>query len=380
MVYFDNAATTYPKPEEVYQSMDSCARNYAVNVGRGQYDLSDTASIVVSETRLLLKSLFNAPLSQVIFSPSATVATNQILRGLNFSCINDVYISPFEHNAVVRTLNYLKEIYKFNIHVLSVKRNPFYFDIEEIERDFKINNPDLIIINHASNLCGCVAPVSDIFQLGKNYESINILDTAQTAGILDIYFDRWNIDFLVFAGHKSLYGPFGVAGFLMNDTTNLLIPVISGGSGFDSINEFMPTQLPSRYEAGSLNINAIAGLNTSLKLLTKNEIAYRRDKETKLLKYFENLIDIYFPEFQIIGNNYEGERIAVSSLVHEDYSPDEIGLILNKNGIGVRTGMHCAPLANKFFSTSPSGTVRFSFGIFNTTEEIDLLMKLEEVL
>jgi cysteine desulfurase family protein len=380
MVYFDNAATTYPKPEEVYEALDTCARNYAVNVGRGQYDLSDTASIVVSETRLQLLTLFHSLSSQVIFSPSATIAANQILRGLDFSKIHNVYISPFEHNAVVRTLNYLQKEYNFTINYLSVALRPFAFDLNIIEKDFAINKPDLIILNHASNVCGCVSPASDIFDLSKKSGAINILDTAQTAGIIDIFYDDWQVDYLIFAGHKGLYGPLGVAGFLMKDNFKSLKPLITGGSGFDSINKFMPTQLPSRYEAGSLNINSIAGLNSSLKILNSNEISIRRDNELKLLLYFEEFIEQNFPEFEIIGKNYLGERVAVSSLIHEEYSPDEIGLILNKYGFAVRTGMHCAPLAHAFLGTSPAGTARFSFGIFNTKEEIDLLIKLKEFL
>lgn len=380
MIYFDNAATTFPKSEEVYLALDNCARNYAVNVGRGQHDLSDKATILVYKTRLQLKTLFNAKLAQVIFSPSATIATNQILRGLNFSKIQNIYISPFEHNAIIRTLNYLKKQYNFSIHFLSVSNNPFFYNIDDIKKDFLVNKPDLIVLNHASNMCGCVAPAFEIFQMGKIYDSINILDTSQTAGIIDIYYDNWFVDYLIFAGHKSLYGPLGIAGFLMKDNYRLLEPVISGGSGFDSINEYMPSQLPSRYEAGSLNINAIAGLNASLNLLSNSEISSRREKEYTLLKYFENFITEWFPEFEIIGNNYLGRRIAVSSIIREDYSPDEMGLILNKIGFAVRTGMHCAPLANDFFGTSPTGTVRFSFGIFNTKKEIDSLIKLKEVL
>lgn len=380
MIYFDNAATTFPKPKEVYESLDNCARNYAVNVGRGQYELADTASIVVSETRIKLSKLFHAKSAQVIFSPSATIATNQIIRGLDFSKINNVYISPFEHNAILRTLNYLKIEYCFQIHILSVSLNPYMFELSKIEQDFHLNKPDLILLNHASNVSGSVSPASDIFELGKKYNSVNILDTAQTAGIIDIYYDQWKVDYLIFAGHKSLYGPLGVAGFIMKDSYKLLKPIISGGSGFDSINEFMPNQLPSRYEAGSLNINSIAGLNASLKLLTHDEISNRRKKEINLLLHFEEVIDEFFPEFEIIGNKYIGERVAVSSIIHEEYSTDEIGLILNKYGFGIRTGMHCAPIAHDFFGTSPSGTARFSFGIFNTIEQIDLLIKLREVL
>lgn len=380
MIYFDNAATTFPKPERVYKALDYCARNYAVNVGRGQYELSDSATIVVEETRDLLLSFFHTSSSQVVFAPSATIALNEVLRGLDYTKIETIYISPFEHNAVYRTLNYLKKIHNFEIRILQVNKKPFAYDLEKIKKDFNDYNPNLIIISHASNVCGCVAPVEDIFKLGKKYDSINVLDTAQSAGVIDIYYDKWAVDYLVFAGHKCLYGVFGAAGFIMKNSTHLLQPTLSGGSGYDSINEYMPDQMPTRYEAGSLNINAISGLNEALKTLNELGLDSYREKETMLLNYFENFIHENFPEFEVIGENYQGERVAVSSLIHEDYSPDELGLILSKNGFAVRSGMHCSPLAHKFFSTAPSGTVRFSFGIFNTTEEIDSLLKLEEIL
>jgi len=376
MIYFDNAATTFPKPEQVYKTLDECARGYAVNVGRGQYELSDTATIIVEKTREKLLKYFVASSAKVVFTPSATIALNQVLRGLNFTKIKNVYISPFEHNAVYRTLNYLKKENNFNIHILNVKRKPFMFDLEEIEQQFKDKAPDLIVISHASNVCGAVAPVEPIFKLGKLYGAITVLDTAQTAGIIDVYYDKWTIDYLIFAGHKGLLSSFGVAGFILKDTDCSLYPLLSGGTGYDSINPFMPSESPSKYEAGSLNINAISSLNASLDFLMQEDYWKYKKKELQVMEAFEKIV-MDFDEIEVYGNDFVGERVPVISINHEDYSPDEFGIILNKQNIAVRTGMHCSPLAHKFFGTSPAGTVRFSFGIFNY---IDELKSFEQIL
>ena len=379
MIYFDNAATTFPKPETVYKAVDNCSRNYAVNVGRGQYELSDFATIVVEKTRKKLLEFFNASFSNVIFSPSATIALNQILRGLDYSKIKNVYISPFEHNAVIRTLNYLQKEYNFNLYIMKVNLNPFKFDLEYIDSQFKVNPPDLLVVSHASNVCGAVVPVEKIFEMAKNYEAITILDTAQTAGIIDIYYNDWFIDFLVFAGHKGLLGPFGIAGFIIKNNNVMLTPIISGGSGHNSIEPLMPDELPYKYEAGSLNINAIAGLNASLDFFKSEEYKKIKGNDFKILREFEILLND-FGEFSIYGNAYQGQRVPVISINHEDYSPDELGIILNKYDIAVRTGLHCSPLVHKFFSTLPAGSVRFSFGLFNTSSELNSLKMIMEGL
>lgn len=379
MIYFDNAATTFPKPENVYKEMDFCARNYAVNVGRGQYEMSDNATIIVEDTRKKLLDFFNAKNANIIFSPSATIALNQVIRGQDFSKIKNVYISPFEHNAVIRTLNYLRKIYMFNIHYFNINRNPFEFDIDEISKQFSEYSPDLLIVSHASNVCGVVAPISEIFNLSKKFGAINIVDVAQSAGIVDIFFSKWKIDFLVFAGHKGLMGPLGIAGIILNSSSKYLLPYITGGTGYDSINPFMPDSVPAKYEAGSININAIVGLSAALDFMKTKEYLKLKNKDFEMLYEFEKILSCC-DDVKIIGETYKGDRVPVISMVHEDYSPDELGLILNKNNIAVRTGLHCSPLAHKFFSTSPAGTVRFSFGIFNQIEELNYLKQILEVL
>ncbi|MFA7107529.1 MAG: aminotransferase class V-fold PLP-dependent enzyme [Sphaerochaetaceae bacterium] len=379
MLYFDNAATTFPKPERVYKAMDFCARNGAVNVGRGQYPLAENASILVNKTREKVKQFFNAKdNSFVIFTSSATIAINQILRGIDYSSIRNVYISPFEHNAVIRTLNYLNQKYNFCIRQLQVDFLPFSFNLNKIEDQFIENEPDLVVLSHASNVCGSVLPAKDIFTIAKKYNAITVLDSAQSAGLIEIFYSSWNIDYLIFAGHKALLGPFGVAGFIMNENMHLK-PILSGGTGFDSQNPFMPQELPFVNEAGSLNLIAIVGLGSAIDYINEIGIKNIHKKEIDLRNHFINLIND-FDEFEIIGKNYQGEYVGVISVIHENYSPDEIGKILGGHNICVRTGLQCSPLAHKFFGTFPSGTIRFSFSFFNNIEEINSLEILKEIL
>lgn len=263
LAYFDNAATSFPKPECVYQAMDACARSFGVNVGRGQYPLAEKASSIVEQTRKQLAEFFHAPAMQVVFTPSATIAMNEVLQGLDYSNIHCVYLSPFEHNAVYRTINYLRDRLGFEVRLLPVSKQPFAYDVDGTREVFKNHKPDLVIISHASNVCGAVAPVKDLFTLAHSFGATTILDVAQSAGHVDINMVDYQVDYLVFAGHKGLSGPIGVGGILMRPHTSLR-PFIYGGTGYDSKNPFMPEALPSRLEAGSLNIMGVAGLHPEL--------------------------------------------------------------------------------------------------------------------
>lgn len=170
IAYFDNAATTFPKPEEVYSFMDKFYRTNGVNVGRGSYNSANTASALAKETRELLLQLFHCEGKTVIFEPSATIALNQVIRGLKWRRGQIVYITPFEHNAVLRPLNYLKREYDLKIIQLAVNRQDISYDLEKIKYQFQENHPDVVIVSHASNVCGVIAPIEEIFPLAKNIE------------------------------------------------------------------------------------------------------------------------------------------------------------------------------------------------------------------
>ena len=345
IVYFDNAATTFPKPECVYTAMDQFARSCGVSIGRGQHPLSSRASFVADETRELLQELFHSTNKKVVFTNTATEALNIIIRGINIPKGANVYISPFEHNAVTRTLHYLQK-----------------------QNDFQIIQ--LACDKHVSNVLGAVAPIEKFFSVSKKYGAITIADMCQSAGLIDTDIASTDFDYVVFAGHKTLYGPLGISGFI-TAFPQQLPPLIIGGTGFDSANQDMPDDIPVKYEAGSHNSTAIAGLNASLKWLLdlgienvyKTEMKHY-DRLKALLGSYDN-VTLYLPE----------NGIGVVSCNFEGYSSSEIGQVISQK-IAIRSGLHCAPLAHKFIGTFPGGTVRFSVSYFNNDRDFEALEEM----
>lgn len=262
MAYFDNAATTYPKPDRVYSFMDEFYRKCGGNVGRGDYGIAKSAGALVADTRTRLQELLHCPAKQVVFTPTATIALNIILQGLCRMGMKNFYISPFEHNAVTRTLHHFENTGEINVTQLAVTSD-FRYDLEKIRYQFDDCKPDVVVVSHASNVIGLIAPVAEIFELAKKYGSYTVLDMSQTAGLVDCDVGRTTFDFAVFAGHKTLYGPTGISGFVMKPEIQLPA-VLFGGTGYDSANQDMPDSLPERYEMGTSNIAGIAGLNAAL--------------------------------------------------------------------------------------------------------------------
>ena len=371
VAYFDNSATTFPKPEEVYSFMDKFYRENGVNVGRGQHKLASKASFLVDETRKLLLEILHCKNKGVVFTSTATEGINLVLQGREWKENSIVYISPFEHNAVTRTLFHLKDRYSLKIKRLSFNKEKIEYDLEQIKADFKEENPDVVICSHSSNVFGIVAPVEKIVEESKKYGAFNFIDMCQTAGLIDLNVGNENIDAVVFAGHKTLYGPLGVSGVVMKKDIDLK-PLIYGGTGVESANQNMPDIFPIKYEGGSHNILAISGLNASLKWL-KNigiENIYKREKEIfnkliSLLKNYENI--------EIVGYREAKEQVGVVSCVFKGYAPDEIGQVLSDMDIAVRTGLHCSPYAHEFFGTFPAGAVRLSVSYFTTDDELNKL-------
>lgn len=371
VAYFDNSATTFPKPEEVYSFMDKFYRENGVNVGRGQHKLASKASFLVDETRKLLLEILHCKNKGVVFTSTATEGINLVLQGREWKENSTVYISPFEHNAVTRTLFHLKDRYSLKIKRLAFNKEKIEYDLEQIKADFKEENPDVVICSHSSNIFGIVAPVEKIVEESKKYGAFNFIDMCQTAGLIDLNVGNENIDAVVFAGHKTLYGPLGVSGVVMKKDIELK-PLIYGGTGVESANQNMPDIFPIKYEGGSHNILAISGLNASLKWLKNIRIEniYKKEKEIfnkliSLLKTYENI--------EIVGYREAKEQVGVVSCVFKGYAPDEIGQVLSDMDIAVRTGLHCSPYAHEFFGTFPAGTVRLSVSYFTTNDELDKL-------
>ena len=373
--YFDNAATTFPKPEAVYTFMDKFYRECGVNVGRGQHKLAARASALVAETRSLILDMFHCSNKKVVFTHTATEALNIILRGIPLEDKKNIYISPFEHNAVTRVLAHLEKIYDIKVHQLSMDKSTLLYDLEEVRRQFSENRPSLVIMSHASNVCGLMAPITELCGLAKEHEAITVIDMCQTAGLVDTNLSSDIYDFAVFAGHKTMYGPLGVAGFVCNGNIKPS-PLIFGGTGVDSANQSLPATIPERYEVASPNIMAIAGLNAAVTWLGETGIESIFQKEKENHNVLLSLIKEY-PNIKIIGDGAKCDMIGVVSCVFDGYSSDEIGHVLSDHDIAVRTGLHCAPLAHQFLGTFPAGTVRFSVSYFNTGEDF---AKLKQVL
>jgi selenocysteine lyase/cysteine desulfurase len=256
---------------------------------------------------------------------------------------------------------------------LAVDKATLEYDLKKIKYQFIENKPHFVVVSHASNVCGAIAPIKEVCELSKCHNAVNIIDMAQTAGLIDTDLSSEIYDFVVFAGHKTLYAPFGIAGFICNGEITPK-PLLYGGTGNDSGNQQLAAKIPDMYEVGSPNIAAIAGLNAALKWIAETGIKniYQAEKENHA-ELFGILSD--FNNIKIITPTDINNSIGVVSCLFDGYSSDNIGQILNDYDIAVRTGLHCAPLAHKFLDTFPAGTVRFSVSYFNKKDDFETLKK-----
>lgn len=378
-IYLDNAATTFPKPESVYQIMDKANRNYAVNAGRGSYKQARFSAKIIDDTKNKLRQLINADTSaSVIFSPSITIALNQIIFGYQWKGGEIVYVSPYEHNAVARTLNYLKKIYKITIKELPIDKQTLEIDLEKMSYEFSKNHPDAIFCTHVSNVIGYILPIKEIFEEGKKYNSFNVLDSAQSLGLIPIDSKQIKVDIIAFAGHKTLYGPLGIGGFF-NITAVKLQEFIVGGTGSSSLSLDMPQNETDKFEAASKNIIAIFGLNAALKEI---DIESNLRKEMELKNYLIGKIE-KIQNINMFLPQDRDKQIGIISFVINGMLSDDVGLILDEDfNIAVRTGYHCAPFIHKYLKDeNQNGTIRVGLGRFNTKEDIDKLIDaLEEII
>lgn len=374
MAYFDNAATTFPKPEAVYKSMDLFQRHTGGSFGRGNYGFSASMKGVVDDTRSKIADLFHCPAKEVIFEPSATISLNIIIQGIIRQGAKNIYISPFEHNAVTRTLHYYENLGQIKVTQLHVTSN-LEFDLQRIRFQFEESRPDLVILSHASNVIGLIAPVDEIFREAKAYGAITVLDMAQSAGLVDCDLSKDYFDFAVFAGHKTLLGPTGISGFVMKPAFNLE-PVFFGGTGFESANQDMPRSLPERFEFGTLNTVGIVGLNASIKWILEQGINAIAQKESSNRKTLIELLSSY-DFISLVGNVDGKDYVGIVSCLLQGISSDTAGQLFSERNISVRTGLHCAPLAHQFLKTYPSGTIRFSVNYFTNSDDF---MELQTAL
>ena len=373
-IYLDQAATSFPKApgtaEAVYRYMRDCG----CNVSRGSYAGAYSAEELVYDTRILLCRLFgcgDADSKKVVFTKNVTESLNVLLKGL-LQPGDHVLVSTMEHNAVMRPLGQLA---KQGIRVTRVpcagdgSMDPA--DLEaRIEKDTKA-----VVMLHASNVCGTVLPAAEVGVICRERGIRFILDTAQTAGALPVDMNAMCIDALAFTGHKGLLGPQGTGGFLIReDLAAETEPLITGGTGSISHTEDVPDFLPDRFEAGTLNLPGIAGLNASLAWLLAQPagsiLAHELALTGRFLGHMEELEEDGL--LRIVGKRSTEGRTGVVSIVPAGKDPAELAFRLDEEyGIATRVGLHCAPAAHRTLGTWPQGTVRFSFGAFNTEAETD---------
>lgn len=270
-------------------------------------------------------------------------------------------------------LNFLKELKNINLYVLSVHQTSLAYDMEQIQKQFDKISPDLVVMSHASNVCGLISPIEEVCSMAKKMGSITVVDLCQTAGLLDISFNSNIYDFGVFAGHKTLYGPYGISGFFTSGSTPVK-PLLYGGTGADSANETVPTTTPERFEVGSQNSYALSGLNASLQWILAQGTSKLRNKDISDKEQLTDLLKGY-DFINLIGVSSESEQLGIISTIFSELPCENVGMILREQGVEVRTGLQCAPQAHRFLGTFPSGTVRFSCGYFQTEKDFATLKK-----
>ena len=370
MAYFDNAATSFPKPETVYQSMDQFNRNTSGSFGRGNYGVTGHVRGLTEETRSNIQRLLQCASKQIVFEPTATISLNIIIQGVIEKGVRTVYISPFEHNAVTRTLHHYVKAGKIKVLQLAVQKD-YKYDLQRIKYQFENDTPDFVIVSHASNVIGLVAPVVQICEMAKQFNAVTLVDMAQTAGLIDCNIGSEIFDFAVFAGHKTLLGPTGISGFVMKPDFSLPA-VMFGGTGFESANQDMPLSLPERFEFGTMNGVGAAGLHASTKWILERGIDYIYLKESENRKRLIELLSSY--DFvTIVGNHSGNQYVGIVSCLMDGVSSDTAGQLFAERNVAVRTGLHCAPLAHQQLGTYPAGTIRFSVSCLTDAEDFTTL-------
>lgn len=370
LIYLDNSATTFPKPDEVYKFMDSFYREHGVNPGRSGFDAALEAEEIVMNTRNLLTEFFNggSDMNRLTFSYNASDSLNMILQGLA-SEGDHVITTMLEHNSVLRPLYHL-EMDKI-IEVTHIKFDEKgYINPDDIKKAIK-KNTKFAVINHCSNVIGTIQPIAEIGKICKEAGVLLIVDSTQSAGAIPIDMQAMGIDVLVFTGHKCLMGPTGIGGSYVMEN----VPVRGtrfGGTGVRSAQKTHLEEFPYRLECGTLNLVGVAGLNAGVKWILKNGIETLHNNEMKLweklrkgIKDIENII-IYCADSKENHN-------PVLSFNIKGFEAGDVGTMLDVDyNIASRTGLQCAPLVHVGIGTDKiHGTVRLSIGPFNTEEHID---------
>lgn len=376
--YFDNASTSWPKPESVYKSAENQMRNIFGNPGRSGHTRTLDADRLLYKTREALAKLFNVKdPARIVFTLNATDSLNMALKGFLTEGSHVIH-TAMDHNSVLRPLG---RLIKDGIITTSTVpcSSTGYPDLDILEKSY-LPETKLLIINHASNVTGTLAPLEDMISSAHRHNVMVLVDAAQTAGTRNINVEESDIDMLAFTGHKGLLGPTGTGGLYVKPGVNLK-PFREGGTGSQSELDSHPESMPERLEAGTMNSSGLAGLLEGVNYILETGIDIINNYEHQLREYLYNKV-VNLPGVNIYGSSAEEDSSCIISISIDNMDCGEIGYILESNyKILCRTGLHCAPLAHKAIGTFPEGTIRFSPGFFTSKEDIDYLVDaLEEIL
>jgi len=370
-VYLDNASTTFPKPKAVSEAMYNFLINIGGNPGRSNHDNALETNRLLLEARESIASFFNFnKMENVIFTSNITSSLNILINGI-LKKGDHVITSSMEHNSVIRPLYSLKENNIIELDIISADSFGF-ISPADIENKIK-ENTKLVVITHASNVFGSIQPIREIGEVCKKHNIFFVIDSAQSAGVLNIDFKDFNLSALAFTGHKSLFGPQGTGGFIINDDLNSICsPYALGGTGSLSYSLTQPDFLPDKFESGTLNMPGICGLLEGIKFIKNEGLNTIYEKNSYLRSYLvEELHNI---NNVILYDSIEKADSYTScvSFNIKGLDTSELSYLLDSDyNIKNRSGLHCSPLAHKTIGTYPSGTVRLSISYFNTKDEID---------
>jgi len=366
MIYFDNAATSWPKPPGVRAALDEYFGDAGGNPGRSGHRMSIAAARIVENAREELAVLFHASdPSRVVFTQNATHALNLALYGL-LRPGDRVVTTGLEHNAVMRPLRHLETL---GVHVAIVTRaEDGRLDLDALYQALR-PGARLLVTTHGSNVTGTLISIGAVAAMARELGILYLVDAAQTAGSIPIDVDEAGPDLLAFTGHKALLGPTGTGGLYIREGV-APTPLIRGGTGSESASETQPAFLPDLYESGTLNVAGLAGLAAAVRFLSDVGIETVKSHEQALVGQFLTGAS-KVPGLTIYGPRDAALQCGVVSFNVAGVSPSEVGLLLDQSfGIMARTGLHCAPAAHRTLGTFPEGTVRFSFGWYNTAQEV----------
>ncbi len=365
MIYFDNASTTLPKPPEVAQAIFEAVNSFG-NPHRGTSKSSLIAAQQIYEARVSLAELFHVPNPlDIAFTHNATEALNAVIRTL-FSTNDHIISTVLDHNSSIRPLH----LSGSHVSFVGIDSNSC-LRYEDFKNHLQPNTR-AVVCSHGSNLTGQITDLHFLQDFCKKNNLLLILDTSQTAGFCEIDVQYYNIDFLIFTGHKSLFGPQGTGGICVNNSSIKIKPFKVGGSGSHTFSKEHPSSMPDAFEAGTLNAHGIAGLLAGVNFIKKTGLANIQKHETELTQYFyEKAKSI--PNIKIYGRFSDSPRCPIVSLNLGDAASTDVASYLEENfQIATRAGFHCAPLAHEALCTHEQGAVRFSFSYFNTKDQIDV--------